>query len=84
MNEKTLQPDLESIEKALKNEKQRISRNMFHLPTPPHGIKNRGVGITRKSHAKSPAKRKASKLSRSINQKISNKKFRPSGSKKRK
>ncbi len=32
-----------------------------------HSLKNRGVGITRKSHAKTPAQRLASKISRRIN-----------------
>ena len=58
MENKTLTPNLEEIEKLLKNQTQRMTRSMFHLPTPSHGNKSRGVGITRKSKTKTPAKRK--------------------------
>lgn len=83
METKTLQPDLKAIEKELKKDNVRFARLMFHMPTPQHKFGKRGIGYTRKSHAKSPAKRHNAKMSRRINREISEKKFRPSGSKKR-
>lgn len=83
MNE-NLQPNLEAVEKALKSEKQRITRNMFHLATPAHGIKSRGVGITRKSKEESKKAKKLAKLQRKTNHKIANKKHHKTGSNKRK
>lgn len=77
-------PDLSAIESALKNEKQRLTRNMFHLGTPPHGNKNRGVGITRKSHEETKKAKKLAKSQRTTNHKIANKKHRKTGSNKRK
>jgi hypothetical protein len=79
----TLNQTPEEIEKTEKQMKQRITNSMFHLATPAHSTKLRGIGYTRKSHAKSPAKRKVAKLSRRINKEISEKKFRPTGSKQR-
>lgn len=85
MTTENLQPDLESIEKALKDEKQRLSRQMFHSGTPEHNpMKLKGIGYTRKSHEQSKKAKKSAKLQRRKNQKISEKKFRPTGSKKRK
>jgi len=41
------------------------------------------IGVTKKSHVKTPAHRKTAKFSRKINKEISEKKFRPTGSKQR-
>lgn len=46
--------------------------------------KKRGIGYTRKNKEESKKAKKSAKLQRRKNRKISNKKFRPSGSKKRK
>jgi hypothetical protein len=86
MNEQNIpQPNLEAIESMLKAEIRRKTNAMVKRgPTPSHGNKSRGVGITRKDKTNTPAKRKQAKLSRSINQSRKNKKFRPTGSKQRK
>jgi hypothetical protein len=52
--------------------------------TPPHGNKNRGVGITRKSKEESKKAKKLAKSQRQTNRNRANKKFRATGSKKRK
>lgn len=62
-------PDLESIEKELQRQNILANRRIFHLGTPQNHFVLRGVGITRKSHAKSPAQRKQAKYSRRINRK---------------
>lgn len=83
MEQTNLQPDLESIENTNK-EKQSLEEKIFHLPTKQHFHKLRGVGITRKNKEESKKAKKLAKFRRAKNQKIANKKFRPSGSKKRK
>ena len=67
METTNLQPNLETIEKALQNEKQRMTRNMFHLATPQHNFGKRGIGYTRKNKEQSKKARKTAKLSRKIN-----------------
>ena len=86
MNEQNVpQPDLEAVESYLKSEIRRKSNEMVKRgPTPQHGNKSRGIGITRKSKEESKKAKKLAKLQRATNRKIANKKFRPSGSKKRK
>lgn len=85
MNEKNFQPNLEELERLLKKNSQMNSARMFHMATPEHNpTKIKGIGYTRKSHSESHAKRYNAKLQRRINRKIANKKFRPTGSKKRK
>jgi hypothetical protein len=64
-----IKPDLESIEKDLTNPNIRLSRMMFHLGTPPHGNKMRGVGITRKMKSKSKKNLRIEKNSRRRNRK---------------
>jgi hypothetical protein len=84
MENKTLQPDLESIEKSIDKEKQLFTNSMFHMPTPRKSNKLRGVGITRKNKSETKEKKKSAKLQRATNRKMANKKSRPTGSKKRK
>lgn len=81
---KELTPDLEAIEKVLKNQTQLATRSMFHLATPSHSNKSRGVGITRKNKAETKKAVKLAKSQRAKNHKIANKKRKPTGSKKRK
>jgi hypothetical protein len=83
METKDIQPDLSAIEIDLKKIAVRFSRQMFHMPTPQHKFGNHGIGFTRKNKDQSKKSLKAAKLSRKINHKISNKKSRPTGSKKR-
>lgn len=65
--------------------KQAIARRTFHLGTPEHNVSNKkGIGDTRKNKEESKKAKKVAKLSRKTNRKIANKKFRPTGSKKRK
>lgn len=85
MEQTNLQPNLEAIESLLKSEIRRKTNEMVKRgATPPHGNKSRGVGITRKNKEENKKAKKLAKFRRAKNQKISNKKFRPSGSKKRK
>jgi hypothetical protein len=69
MTTETNTPDLEAIEKDLKNPGIRFSRMMFHMATPQHGNKMRGVGITRKMKSKSKKNLKTEKNSRRRNRK---------------
>jgi hypothetical protein len=62
-------PDLEAIEKDLKNPGIRFSRMMFHMGTPSHSNKMRGVGITRKMKSKSKKNLRIEKNSRRRNRK---------------
>lgn len=84
METKNLQPDLELVEKLLGGEKQKMTRNMFHLGTPQNHFVSRGVGITRKSKEQTKKAKKIAKSQRATNQARKNKKFRPTGSNKRK
>lgn len=85
MEQNTLQPDLEKIESVLKAEIRRKSDQLVKRgPTPAHGNKLRGVGITRKNKEEQKNKKKNARRQRITNRKIADKKFRPSGSKKRK
>lgn len=83
-NNTNLQPDLESIEREAKRQKVILTEKMFHMGTPQHGNKNRGVGITRKSKEETKKAKKLAKSRRAVNQARKNKKFRASGSKQRK
>lgn len=69
METKNLQPDLEAIEKDLKDATQKLSKQMFHMATPQNKFGKRGIGYTRKNKDQSKKARKASKLSRKINRK---------------
>jgi hypothetical protein len=62
-------PDLEAIEKDLKNPGIRFSRMMFHMGTPPKHFCLRGVGITRKNKSKSKKNLRIEKNSRRRNRK---------------
>ncbi len=85
MEQNIPQPNLEGVESFLKSEIRRRSNEMVKRgPTPAHSDKLRGVGITRKSKEESKKAKKLAKHQRAVNKKIANKKFRPSGSKKRK
>lgn len=85
MEQNIPQPNLEAIESMLKAEIRRKTNEMVKRgPTPAHSDKLRGVGITRKIKEESKNKKKNAKRQRIVNKKIANKKFRPSGSKKRK
>lgn len=72
------------IMEELKNLPRKRSHQMFHMATPQHGNKNRGVGITRKSKEKTKKAVKLAKKQRATNNARSNKKFRATGSKQRK
>jgi len=61
-----------------------LSSMIFHTGTPPKGSDNRGVGVTRKDKSSTKKAVKLASKQRQINLKRSNKKFRASGSKKRK
>jgi hypothetical protein len=86
MNEQNIpQPNLEAIESMLKSEIRRKTNAMVKRgPTPSHGNKSRGVGITRKNKEETTAKKHNAKLQRAVNRARKNKKFRPTGSKQRK
>jgi hypothetical protein len=53
-------------------------------PTPAHGNKNRGVGITRKNKSETKKALKLASKQRKINHKMANKKHHKTGSNKRK
>jgi hypothetical protein len=74
---------LRVLEIALRAERQRQTKAMFHQPTKAHSHKERGVGITRKNKEQTKKARLQAKKSRTINHKIANKKSRATGSKKR-
>lgn len=71
-------------EVAGKELKRMITKGMFHTATPANGNKIRGVGVTRKDKEETKKARKLAKLQRAKNHKMSNKKRKPTGSKKRK
>lgn len=73
---------MEKIQDAQKMMRAATAR-MFHQPTRPHSDKKRGVGITRKNQEETKAAKKKAKKQRKINHKMSNKKFRPTGSRSR-
>lgn len=82
METKGLNPNLKEIEKLLKIN---LQRSIFHQATPEHNVsKLKGIGYTRKNKEESKKAKKSAKLQRKTNRKIANKKFRPTGSKKRK
>lgn len=88
MDENNTQPaeekqNLPSLEQ-LKGLKIQANSKIFSRPTPTHGAKSRGVGITRKNKEEGKKTKKQGKKSRLINKKRANKKFRPTGSKSRK
>ena len=76
--------ELSKIDAEITAERRRQTGLMFHQPTSRHSDKKRGVGITRKNKEESKTAKKLAKKQRKTNHKISSRKFRPTGSKKRK
>lgn len=80
MNENTILPK----EETGKNVALMLSQMIFHQATRAHGVKLRGVGITRKDKTGTKSARKAASKQRAVNRKRASKKSRPTGSKQRK